>query len=173
MTNPNAGPTNAAPPSSPRRAGSVRRTTSISTIWPNGPGEPMLMTGEARDLITRPDGTTQVAATGYFQILASHRREILTIETHPAHPALQQLVGQRAGANLRLAISALIPVEKQAGTLLYQLLDDFCGASLVAPWAWSAWNPEWMRQASFSSGRRGSMEGVCIGFAPGASSLDE
>jgi hypothetical protein len=168
-----------APPANPagtqarRRPGSTRRTTSISTVWPEGPGNPMLMTGEARDLITHWDGSTTVAALGYFEIMASHQREVITIKTRPDFPTLQRLVGLRAGGNLRLAICAAIPQEKTAGSPLYQLLDDFCGASLVAPWAWTVWNPEWMRNATFNNGRKGNMEGICVGFPPGSANLNE
>ena len=172
MISPLTGPNIPANPHFARRPGSIRRTTSISAVWPQGPGQPKLMTGEARDLITQADGATRVADEGRFEILTSPRREILTIATAPDIAALHRLVGERAGANLRLRIGAAIPHHKKAGTPLYQLLDDFCGASLVAPWAWSLWDPDWMRRAVFTAGRNGSMQGVCVGFAPGASSLD-
>ena len=57
------------------------------------------------------------------------------------------------------------------GTPLYQLLDDFAGASLVAAWIWSQWNPDWIRDRAIPKGAKGPREGVCTGFAPGASAL--
>jgi hypothetical protein len=49
---------------------------------------------------------------------------------------------------------------------LFQLLDDFAGASLVAHWVWSRWSQTW-------SGRSSPTVNVCAGFAAGASSLLE
>lgn len=161
-----------------RRPGSLRRTSTISTIWPEGLGKPMLMTGEARDLLTPVSGVPHVTATGFFEILASPLREILSITTRPDRRALQALVGERAGSNLRAHLATTIPAQKSAGTPLYLLLDDYCGASLVAGWAWSRWNPEWLQAARRSgsqstAGRGGKMAGICTGFAPGSSALTE
>lgn len=168
----------ASGPAPLRRPGAIRRTSSISTVWPEGRGQPMLMTGEARDIITPPQGGAPlVVAQGWCEILASPRREILRIATRPDFPALQSLVGQRAGGNLRLKLAEVIPQEKAAGSPLYLLLDDYCGASLVAGWAWSRWTTDWMAEIRKSgalptAGRGGRMEGVCIGFAPGSTALN-
>ena len=43
---------NPAGPAPVRRPGSVRRTSTIETTWPEGYGKPMLMQGRARDLLT-------------------------------------------------------------------------------------------------------------------------
>ena len=37
-----------------RRPGSVRRTTSVDSAWPDGAGEPWIMTGRARDIMAPP-----------------------------------------------------------------------------------------------------------------------
>ncbi len=166
-----------AGPAPLRRPGSVRRTTSIDSRWPDGYGQPWEMTGRARDLLT-PAGGGEPAelATGGFVITASPRREILAIETTPDHPRAQELVGVRAGGASREAIKAIMG--DIAGTPLFQLLDDFAGASLVAGWIWSEWVDDWQKLARESglqktSGRGGSMENICTGFATGASSLTE
>lgn len=164
-----------AGPSPMRLPGSVRRTTSIDSRWPDGYGQPWEMTGRARDLLTPADGTAPVElATGGFVITASPRREILAIATTPEHGRTQELVGVRASGASREALKAIMG--DIAGTPLFQLLDDFAGASLVAGWIWSEWVDDWMTLARQSgvqktSGRGGSMENICTGFASGASSL--
>lgn len=161
-----------------RRRNSIRRSSTISTTWPDGAGNPMLMIGQARDLVTGAEGTEAVVqAEGSFTILASPRREILSISSTPEIPALQKLVGQRAGGNLRMLLASTVPREKAAGTPLYLILDDFSGASLVAHWAWSRWMADYAEAeretgARAAKGKRGTMEGVCIGFKPGSSALN-
>lgn len=158
-----------------RLPGSVRRTTSIDSRWPDGYGLAWEMTGRARDLLTPADGSDPVGlAAGAFVITASPRREILAIGTTPDHPRAQELVGVRAGGASREALKAIMG--DIAGTPLFQLLDDFAGASLVAGWIWSEWVADWQTLARQSglqktSGRGGNMENICTGFATGASSL--
>lgn len=159
-----------------RRPGSVRRTTSIDSHWPDGYGRPWLLTGRARDLLTSAGGESIELASGSFTITASPRREILAIETTPDHSRAQDLVGVRAGGSSREALKALLG--DTTGTPLFQLLDDFAGASLVAGWIWSEWMPDWRGAARKSgsqstAGRGGNMENICTGFASGASSLGE
>jgi hypothetical protein len=174
-TDPAAAPANPIGPAPPRRAGSVRRTSSIDTSWPEGLGKPVRMLGHARDLFTPTDDSpAQVLAEDRFSILASPRREILQIATTPERN-LAQLVGLRGGGHLRGALARVVPLEKEAGTPLYLLLDDFSGASLVVGWAWSQWDDESTRQTHQqvppSAGRNGRMDSVCMGFRPGSSAL--
>lgn len=156
----------------------MRRTSSIETTWPEGFGKPMLMQGRARDLLTPADGgAPTVLAEDHFTILASPTREILSIEVSPDRPHAQGLVGVRAGGASRMALNEIMAEERVRGTPLFLLLDDFAGASLVAGWVWSRWIPDWSERARASglqstSGRRGKMEGVCTGFAPGSSALE-
>lgn len=158
-----------------RRPGSIRRTTSIDSEWPEGYGHPWEMIGRARDLLTPFNpGEPEVLATGGFRIIASPLREIQKIEISPDHPAAQRLVGVRAGGSSRTAIAETL--SDLRGTPTFQLLDDFAGASLVAGWIWSRWTDDWMaratRQAALASpdhARR--MVNICTGFAEGGSSF--
>lgn len=135
------------------------------------------MVARGRDLLTPADGNSPVElATASYRAIVSPTREILSISASPPHPGVPQLVGARAGAAVRRALSTAM--EEQRGQLLYQLLDDYAGASLVAGWIWSRWTNDWMRQADRASisqgaGRGGNMLNVCAGFAEGASSLIE
>jgi len=118
-----------------------------------------------------------VLAEATLDILATPRREIMTVASVPARPSLQHLVGERAGGNLRALLAREVPEEKTGGTPLYLLLDDFCGASLVAGWAWFRWNDDWLaaaRQSGTAStaGKGGNMAGICTGFAPGSEALN-
>jgi len=155
----------------PRPPGSIRRTTSIDSHWPDGVGRPWEMTGEARDLLTPPAGAPFELAIASFRLIASPSREILELETSPVHPRARELVGTRAGGASRMALG-----EKLAdlrGTPLFQLLDDFAGASLVAGWIWSRWTNDWLERAPGvpSAQPRARMANICTGFAEGASSL--
>ena len=135
------------------------------------------MQGNARDFYTPADGSPPViVAEDKFTAYVSETREILRISSEPDRPKLTRLPGSRAGGQLRAAIDAAVPEEMNAGTPLYLLLDDLAGASLVAMWAWSRWSTHWLEDARRSgitstAGRKGKMEGICIGYRPGSSAL--
>lgn len=158
-----------------RRSGSIRRTTSIDSDWPEGYGQPWQMIGRARDLLTPFDNSEPVVlATGGFRILASPLREILEIAISPDHPDAQKLVGVRAGGSSRNAIAATLGDLR--GTPAFQVLDDFAGASLVAGWIWSRWTDDWVARATrVSADGKGvvsrNMVDICTGFAEGSSSF--
>jgi DUF2889 family protein len=159
-----------------RRLNSIRRTSTISTHWPDGFGEPMVMEGHARDILTDNQDHIEILAEDSFRILSSARREILAITVSPDRPEAQKLVGCRAGGQSRAVLAEVLPEEKAAGTPLYLLLDDFAGASLVAGWVWSRWVEDWRTLArekgsASTAGKNGRMEGICAGFRPGSSAL--
>lgn len=159
----------------PRRPGSVRRTMSIDVHWPEGDRGPGHYHGRARDILTPPgaDGTPPapvLLGEAEARLVIADRR-IATITAQPSPPRLQQLVGLVPRGELRRALAADLAEEKAAGTLLYLMLDDLAGAALVGGWAIStAGDP-----AGANAQRerpRAQMEGVCMGFRPGSSSLD-
>ncbi len=160
-----------------RRPGSIRRTSSIDSSWPEGFGKAVLMQGHARDIWTPLEGGAPVVlAEDRYTILASPERVILSIAITPDRPEAQQLVGIRAGGQSRAALTEIMAKDRSAGTPLFLILDDFAGASLVAGWVWSQWMDDWSIQlqaaaANSKLDRRMSMEGVCTGFAPGSSAL--
>jgi hypothetical protein len=155
----------------------MRRTSTIDTVWPEGYGAPMVMTGQARDVWTSAEGGAPVVvAQDHYIIVATPRREILSIEVTPDRPQAQKLVGIRAGGESRAALAQIMETDRIDGTPLYLILDDFAGASLVAGWVWSRWVDDWGALAekaglTKTAGRGGNMEGVCAGFAPGSSAL--
>jgi len=159
----------------PRRAGSMRRTSTIDMWWPDGWGTAMRIRGRARDLLTPLDGSSpRVVAEDVVDAVAAADRTIEAIRSHPERPQLPALVGARGGAKLRAALATVVPDERRRGTPLYLLLDDLAGATLVGGFAFTQWPEQWpahwqrQRERAFR-GRR--MEGVCIGFRPGSTAL--
>lgn len=157
-----------------RRPGSVRRTTTLDSSWPEGAGKTFRIHGRGRDLLTPASGAAVVIDEASFDISASPVREILEISTFPDHPHTAQMIGVRGGGASRGKLAELLSDLKPGP--LYQLLDDYAGASLVASWVWSRWQDDWVARTQTSAvastaGRGGNMENVCTGFATGSSAL--
>jgi hypothetical protein len=162
-----------------RRPGSVRRTSSIEVSWPDGRDGEMRLDGRARDLVTPSSGGPGVvSAEDSFVARVRADRTITAIESDPPRPAMARLVGERGGGRLRGVLGQVMPEERDGATPLYLILDDISGASLVAGWAWSQWDPDWLARmraaiddpqiAKFMKDRTN----VCIGHAPGSSAFD-
>ncbi len=162
-----AGPAPVRPPAS------IRRTSTIDMTWPAGWGSQLRLDGRARDAVTRtPEKAPVAVATASTSVGIGANRTIADVSADPDSAGLGDLVGCRGGGHLRAALAEFLPHELDAGTLLYLLLDDISGASLIAGFAWSQWTEQWMR-ADAERPPRPDMEGVCIGFAPGSSALVE
>ncbi|MDB5423217.1 MAG: hypothetical protein JWQ29_633 [Phenylobacterium sp.] len=139
----------------------------------------MSMVGRARDALTPAGGGAPVVCgEDEFRARLQWDRTIVEIEASPGRPAIQRLVGARAGGHLRQVLDQQLPEERANGTPLHLILDDLSGASLVAGWAWSRWTDEWQRSiaAAMASGAQPrpamrKMEGICSGFRPGSSAL--
>lgn len=162
-----------AGPAPVRRGGSIRRTSTLDGTWPGGFGTQLRLDGRARDAVTHSSADAPVVvAEAIASIGIGANRVIEDVRADPDSAGLQQLVGCRGGGYLRSALAEFLPHELDGGTPLYLLLDDISGGSLVAGVAWSQWNDQW-RNAAAGRAPRPDMEGVCIGFAPGSSALDE
>jgi hypothetical protein len=157
-----------------RTPGSARRTSSIDISWPEGRAGNMRLLGRARDIVTPLTGGAPILrAEDSFEVTLQTDRTIVAIEADPSRPDLVRLVGTRGGGKLRHALERCVPQERRNATPLYLILDDISGASLVARWAWSQWDKNWLgTEDSVTSRMIQSMEGICTGFAPGSSSLD-
>jgi Protein of unknown function (DUF2889) len=159
--------------------GSVRRTSSIDVSWPQGRAGNLRMVGRARDILTPAAGAAPtLCAEDWFEAELQPDRSIVAIQSQPPRPALSRLIGQRGGGGLRKVLEEVVPEERREATPLYLILDDISGASLVAGWAWSQWDPNWL--ATGRAALQGfdlekafrSREGICIGFGPGSSGLN-
>lgn len=154
----------------PRPENSLRRTTSIDVTWPDGFGGAMDMVARGRDLWTGEGRAHHIVDTASFNMRLSLEREILALSSEPEVPELAAMVGARAGGGSRKIVDAV--GRDWVGRALFQLLDDFAGASLVAGWAWSNWRETWGaddpdKPAILSR----DMTDICTGFAAGGSSL--
>ncbi len=136
------------------------------------------MQGYARDILTpEQGGSPRILAEADYTICCSPNREILEIAVSPDHANAAQLIGVRGGGASRVALAGIMGDVN--GSPLYQILDDFAGASLVSGWVWSNWVEDWpalmkLRMAApDNSPMRRNMTNICTGFAEGASSLDE
>jgi len=159
------------------RPGSVRRTTSIDMTWSDS-GNPLNMKqhlhGRARDVRVPGDASDEAVLLGEAEVdaTASFDRVIESIVVTPAREGIERLVGAKGGSQLRGAIDEVLPGERAAGTPLHLLLDDLAGCTLIAGFVWTRFMPELVREHSpRGEEHRNRMEGVCIGFAPGSSSL--
>jgi len=156
-----------------RRAGSVRRTSTLDSHWPTDFDRPLVMSGRARDILTTAEGADyRVLAEDAVRIQANAAREIMGIEGNRLTAALEELVGTRGGGHLRKKLAEVMPDEVAAASPLHLLLDDFSGASLVA--GWGANRGKGDVPFSTDEGRRerlAHMENICTGFQTGASSL--
>jgi Protein of unknown function (DUF2889) len=136
-----AGPHDPVLVTNARLAGSVRRTTNIDTTRPDGLFADARVDGRARDVRTNPDGTTDVVAEAWVRATVSPQQTLLSIETSPDVPALQQLLGGSVGSGFRSRFNEVLRQagthesgthESDDGSLLYLLLDDLPGATLVS-----------------------------------------
>jgi hypothetical protein len=131
-----AGPSDPTRSTPAREPGSVRRTSSIDTSRPDGIRADLVVDARARDLCTEPDGTAVVVAEAVLLARIDGATHLLSaIETTPEVPALSQLLGALVGPGFRRRVDEVVPEQRDAGTLLYLLLDDLPGAVLVSGYA--------------------------------------
>ena len=121
----------------PRRVGSVRRTSSIDSLRPDGPRGHVLFRARARDLITGHSGSPVVS--GDVQLVGEvdylDRYRLVSLDCQPTEPRLTSLVGRSASSGFRSAVLDVVPDHAEARSLLYLLLDDVPGALLVSGYA--------------------------------------
>ena len=167
-----------ANPAPLRRAGAVRRTSSIDVEWPDGSDGLRILHGRARDSLTLAGGGARILAEERMEATVATDRTITALSATPAPEQLPRLVGQRGGGRLRQAMAEMIPELITSAAPLYLLLDDISGVSLISNWAWLLWRPEWLeRLLKAKTGEQfenfvASRRDVCWGFQEGHSSLD-
>jgi hypothetical protein len=115
-----------------RRPGSVRRTTTITSVRPDGIQGPLLQTGYGRDLVTATDGDAHTAAESETHLVVDYTQGMVVRELSVAPPVggAEDFVGARAGGGFRKVLD--LQTDAERGSLPYLLLDDVPGATLVS-----------------------------------------
>jgi len=136
-----AGPHAPATSTPPRSPGSVRRTTSIDTVRPDGPHGALVVDARGRDLGTGHDGANQANLLGEVALTlgleaASHRLVDIEADGRPADlPDLRPLLGAPVGPGFRRLVDQTVPAERGCTSILHLLLDDLVGAVMVSGYA--------------------------------------
>jgi hypothetical protein len=157
-----------------RQPGSVRRTAHINMTWPNGRDGDLELRGRARDLHTRRDGSVEVLDEAAMVIEVGDHRTLTGVTLDPPHANAHLLVGAQGGGGYRKQVDEVLPGEREAGTPLYYLLDDVAGASLIAGFAWSRHQADWMNRDAVQHEERPRpvfTTRICSGLGPGTVSF--
>jgi len=137
-----------------RRPDSVRRTTSIQTIWPGeiDLASDLTMIARGQDVLTAADGSGEVFDTAAIELSAAGSAHTVTaITAKPAPPELDAAIGASLMGGFRKAISSALTDAN--GSVLGLLLDDLPAAMIVAASVPIRYGiettgvlPEWMKQ---------------------------
>ena len=146
----------------PERArGSVRRTSTIDSVRPDGWAGSVHVTARARDLRTDAAGAARLVAQESFTAKLSPDRVLREIVHHDAR--LRALLGVAVAGGFRARAAEALAGEAERATLLHLLVDDLPGASLVAGYALQR-DPAWpAREVAFEQLR--PMHDLCAGWA--------
>jgi hypothetical protein len=161
------GPHRPLPATPRRRPGSVRRTTTTDTAWPDlGAGRTTLDV-RGRDLVTGDDGTEVVADR--FEVALVVELAAGTVLELSGRDAsrLEALVGGRLRAGFGRHLAEILPDDGNRGTIALAALADLPGAFLVSGYALLRHglvgvDPDRAEEAA----RR--QADVCIGWATGS-----
>lgn len=146
-----------------RRSGSVRRTSSMEMTFPPELAGGYLLTGRARDALTRIEGAApEVLAEDSMHARLTSHRIIEAFASDPPLPAAVDIVGQSALAGYRAAIAPAVAGPGCADRPLALLLDDMVGSSIISTWVRVRCDAV-MTPPSV----RAKMENVCAGYASG------
>lgn len=129
------GPHNPVAETPVRAAGSVRRTSVITTSRLEGIRRPAVVSAVARDVVTTA-AETSVAGTATLDAVIDPAGMVLrSLRTAPDVASLEALVGASVASGFRARIDAAAPGIADEHGLLYLLLDDLVGATLVGGYA--------------------------------------
>ena len=130
----------------------VRRTTSMNITRTPGVPDPVHLLGRGRDLVTAEDGTARVTRTaGLSATIEMMTQVVRHIETDPPTLAVARLTGAPAMGGFRAAADAAMPELRQARDVLYTLVDDVPGCTLIS---------------GHALGASGEIEAVRTGYLP-------
>lgn len=166
------GPQHAVLATPPRAPGSVRRTTSLDIVRPDGLLGRVVADVRGQDVATGPDGTGRVLDRLAVAIEVEPRAGTVTaVHESAGGPDLAGLVGERTRGGFARRLAELLAGEAERRTLLYSALDDLSGALLVSgyPVLHAGLIP---RSVELAEERARFQADVCIGWASGGPLLE-
>ena len=121
------GPKTPFPSTPPRVPGSVRRTTTLDGLHPDGPGAPSVLILRARDLRTETDGVVTELSRVEVRMRVDQVKGVLEVSADPTEPRLVELIGANPYVGWRRHIEDLLPDHRDERSLLHLVLDALPG----------------------------------------------
>ena len=120
-----------------RRPGSLRRTSTVDALRPDGPGGDLILRGRARDLQTGADGSARTLGEAELEARVRYpdKKQLDALSTRPEEPLASRLLGTPVGSGFRAVLDEALPAQREARSLLYLLLDELPVATLVSGFA--------------------------------------
>jgi hypothetical protein len=125
--------------------GGVRRTTSIDSHRPGGPGAPIVVQARARDAVRTDEGWHVEDEAAFDLTVEGYFATLLSVDAQPAGADLRPLVGSSLRGGLRARLADLVPTDVERRSALHTLLDDLPGAMLVTGYGSMRAEPEPLR----------------------------
>ena len=150
----------------------MRRTTTHTSLRPDGLLGDLQMQAAGRDLWTGRDGTTELVAEARLDatIAFVQDRSLTAIRTQPpAGGSLDGLIGRRVSSGFRKALDEALLDEDRTSSLRYQLLDELPTAVLVSGFALGAAGT-FPPRGTFDLSHNAD---ICAGWATGGTILVE
>jgi hypothetical protein len=158
----------------PRRARSVRRTSSMQSLWTPGENKGFRVVARARDLATGPDGESLILGEDAVDAELQLDGRIVALSGDPAGHRLDRFIGLSSGGELRKALATEMPEEGAGETRLHRLLDDMAGAVFMSVAAWYAWDGGIRGHAARTRSQPRTnrpVEGVCLSYVQGSPAM--
>jgi hypothetical protein len=135
---PRHGPATPTSGSPARRRCSVRRTTTVDSLRPNGLEGAIVQIGRGRDTYTGATGSAVVLADAEMVVRTEYTDGpvVQSVRLTPPAEGVDALVGRRASTGFRAVIDEAVDVPR--GSLTYLLLDEVPAAMLVSGYAVAA-----------------------------------
>ncbi|MER6808171.1 DUF2889 domain-containing protein [Spirillospora sp. NPDC000708] len=164
-----------------RRPGSVRRTSTVDMLRPDGLQGPLVLAGRGRDLLTSVAGGSRTLSRAGMRAVVDFvgGRFVRELSTDPNRP-LDALIGARASSGFRGRLDEADPRLAADHDLLYLLLDEVPVTTLISGQAVSAGTSEQAMKAEMARqstmpgrpGRPGFVADLCAGFATGGTIMN-
>lgn len=157
-----------------RRQGSVRRTSSLQSLWTPGEDSRFTIVGRARDLVTLSDRDPAVIGEDGLEAVIGPDGRISALDGSRLGNRLAQFAGLRPGGELRKAMARDIADEAARETRLHRLLDDLAGAVFMSVAAWYAWEGGIKGHADRLCAKSVAdrpVTGICLSYVPGSPSM--